>query len=282
MNSLEALEELSLMINREKHINSEWNKKINDLKQTIKQDLEYLEQLNKENLDLMSEIQEVHKENLTIKEIKKELERLRKENQELIVNKNVAQAVAFDQKREIGELKDQISYLKEDGEEWQSAYEWSQSKNAILKLKIQELEEENQKLKKEYNLLDTTMESDDRIICELLNEKEQLKNDIKLNEAQIDDLTLEVANYKHALEEKNEIIMDLKEKIEIEKFDWFIVLNNKLDRYKKAIDILKDKKVVVGYLLLCPTLENYNRPTLEEYQLTQQEYELLKEVFGNE
>lgn len=49
MNSLEALDELSLMINREKHINSELNKKINDLKQTIKQDLERLEVLEKEN-----------------------------------------------------------------------------------------------------------------------------------------------------------------------------------------------------------------------------------------
>ena len=107
------------------------------------------------------------------------LEVVEKENQELIVNKNVAQAVAFDQKREIGELKDQIAYLKEDGEEWQSAYEWSQAKNAILKLEIQELEEENQKLKKDYNLLDTTMESDDRIICELLKEKEQLEKDNK-------------------------------------------------------------------------------------------------------
>ena len=67
--SLEALEELSLMINREKHINSEWNKKINDLKQTIKQDLEYLEQLDKENLDLINEIQEVHKENQELKKI---------------------------------------------------------------------------------------------------------------------------------------------------------------------------------------------------------------------
>lgn len=108
--SLEALDELSLMINREKHINSEWNKKINDLKQPIKQDLERLQQLEKEN-------------------------------QELIVNKNVAQAIALNQKREIDELKDQISYLKEDGEEWQSAYEWSQAQNSILKLKNQELKE---------------------------------------------------------------------------------------------------------------------------------------------
>lgn len=45
MTSKEALEKLSLMINREKHINSEWNKKINDLKQTIKQDLNLLNYL---------------------------------------------------------------------------------------------------------------------------------------------------------------------------------------------------------------------------------------------
>ena len=77
----------------------------------------------------------------TIKQDLERLETLEKENQELIVNKNVAQAVAFDQKREIGELKDKIAYLKEDGEEWQSAYEWSQAQNAILKLKIQELKE---------------------------------------------------------------------------------------------------------------------------------------------
>ena len=127
-------------------------------------------------------------------------------------NMNLKQQI-MDLKKEIVELKDQVAYLKEDGEEWQSAYEWSQAQNSILKLKIQELEEENQKLKKDFNLLDTTMESDDRIICELLKEKEQLSNDIKLNETQIDDLTLEVANYKHALEEKNEIIMDLKERL---------------------------------------------------------------------
>ena len=72
--------------------------------------------------------------------VNKNLE-LQKENQELIVNKNVTQAVALNQKREIGELKDQVAYLKEDSKEWQSAYEWSQAQNAILKLKIKELEE---------------------------------------------------------------------------------------------------------------------------------------------
>lgn len=43
--------------------------------------------------------------------------------------------------KENNELKDQLSYFKEESENWQSAYEWSQAKNSILKLKIQELEE---------------------------------------------------------------------------------------------------------------------------------------------
>lgn len=198
MNSLEALKKI------EEELYLTLPKNIRDtLIQTIKQDLEVYAQLKQDH-----DITLINNGELVVK-----VADLQKENQELIVNKNVAQAVAFDQKREIGELKDQISYLKEDGKEWQSAYEWSQAQNSILKLKNQELEEENQKLKKDYNLLDTTMESDDRIINSLLNEKEQLKNDIKLNETQIDDLTLEVANYKHALEEKNEIIMELKERL---------------------------------------------------------------------
>ena len=50
--------------------------------------------------------------------------------------------------------------------------------NKLLKLKLlekenlelkEQLKQEYQKLKKDYNLLDTTMESDDRIICQLLN-----------------------------------------------------------------------------------------------------------------
>jgi signal transduction histidine kinase len=73
-----------------------------------------------------------------------DFDNLKKENKELIVNKNVAQAVAFDQKREIGELKDQVAYLKEELEGSQSAYEWIQAKNSILKLENQELREQLQ------------------------------------------------------------------------------------------------------------------------------------------
>lgn len=99
--------------------------------QTIKQDLKLLEQL-KQNHDKTL----INNGELVVK-----VADLQKENQELIVNKNVAQAVALNQKREIAELKDQVDYFKEDSKEWQSAYEWSQAQNAILKLENQELKE---------------------------------------------------------------------------------------------------------------------------------------------
>ena len=138
--------------------------------------------------------------------------------------------------------------------------------------RLETLEKENQKLKKDYNLLDTTMESDDRIICELLKENEQLKNDIKLNETQIDDLTLEVANYKHALEEKNEIIMDLKEeKEELEQqLAYECGCNSQLVDYQTAIEKFFD------YLNKEP-----NR-VISKHSIKQVFDKLLKEVFGNE
>lgn len=75
MNSKEALRELSMMINREKHINSEWNKKIDKLKTIIEKDLN-------------------------------RLEKLKKENQELLINKNVAQKIATKLKNDNDKLKE--------------------------------------------------------------------------------------------------------------------------------------------------------------------------------
>ena len=49
MQSKEALQQLNNFISREKHINSERNKTINECINTIKQDLEHLEALEKEN-----------------------------------------------------------------------------------------------------------------------------------------------------------------------------------------------------------------------------------------
>ena len=212
-------------------------------------------------------------------------------------NINLKQQI-MDLKKEIAELKDQVDYFKEEFEGWQSACEWAEAKNAILKLKNQELEEENQKLKKDYNLLDTTMESDDRIINSLLKEKEQLQNDIKLNETQIDDLTLEVANYKHALEEKNEIIMDLKEENQElkttlleykaqENLYWNTATNNvnlreENEKLKKAIDFITSLLSIEigfdnkGYYL---EVHFFKEPKdFTRIELTEEEYNLLKEV----
>ena len=138
----------------------------------------------------------------------------------------------------------------------------------------------------------------------------ELQNDIKLNEAQIDDLTLEVANYKHALEEKNEIIMDLKEKNQElettlleykaqENLYWNTATNNvnlreENQKLEKAIEIIKNNCVSNTNLWLVVCSRNYedyksfveNKDhelvRIEHNILTQQEYELLKEVFGNE
>ena len=60
--------------------------------------------------------------------------------------------------------------------------------------------------------------------------------------------------------------------LDFKMFD-FNPIKQENEKLTKAIEILKDKKVVVGILLVFPKLENYNRHTLEEYQLTQEEYD---------
>lgn len=76
------------------------------------------------------------------------------------------------------------------------------------------------------------------------------------------------------LEKENQ---ELKEELEIEKFDWFIVLNNKLDRYKKAIEILKRDfqfQIENNFLWI---YDNYCG-ALESFSLSEDEINLLKEV----
>ena len=75
-------------------------------------------------------------------------------------------------------LKQQVIDLKvanKDKAETIKAMKQELLEYSQLRDRFKVLYEENQKLKKDYNLLDTTMESDDRIICELLKEKEDLK-----------------------------------------------------------------------------------------------------------
>lgn len=93
------------------------------------------------------------------------------------------------------------------------------------------------------------------------------------------------------LEKENQ---ELKEQLEIEKFDNFLVLGEKIDKLEKAIEILKDKCITNSNLWLIYNSNNYrdykcfveNKDhelvRIEHNILTQQEYELLKEVLENE
>ena len=123
-------------------------------------------------------------------------------------------------------LKQQVIDLKvanKDKAETIKAMKQELLEYSQLRDRFKVLYEENQKLKKDYNLLDTTMESDDRIICELLKENEKLK---------------------------------------------------------KAIEILAEKRVNIDYLLNSSECPTYNFYADDFSDLTQQEYDFLKEVLS--
>lgn len=56
---------------------------------------------------------------------------------------------------------------------------------------------------------------------------------------------------------------------------------DRLEKLEKAINILKNKTVVIVALKLSKNLNDYNRMTTFK-NLTQEEYELLKEVLEND
>ena len=103
----------------------------------------------------------------------------------------------------------------------------------------------------------------------------------------IDEVVEENANLKEIVKELKEIIKDLKEELEIAKdnykcLEWhndnqYILLNH----YKKAIDIAKRKKVNIFSIQLL-SYEDYNKTVVKEDELTKEEYDLLKEVFGDD
>ena len=95
MTSKEALKQLNNFISREKHINSERNKTINECINTIKQDLERLETLEKQNEELFGIcakqayiINNKHIDKTFNEELQEENEKLKKVI-EIIKNKRV-------------------------------------------------------------------------------------------------------------------------------------------------------------------------------------------------
>lgn len=55
-------------------------------------------------------------------------------------------------------------------------------------------------------------------------------------------------------------------------------LLNIIEKELKALEIIKNKQVVIPRLLCWRGLSDYNFPLLPEYWLEQEEYDLLKEV----
>ena len=62
-------------------------------------------------------------------------------------------------------------------------------------------------------------------------------------------------------------------------------LKDRLEELKNTIEILKRKKVVIGHLLECENVEQYNMPFEDNYSnccLSQAEYELLKGILEDD
>jgi uncharacterized protein YjaG (DUF416 family) len=55
----------------------------------------------------------------------------------------------------------------------------------------------------------------------------------------------------------------------------------RLEKLEKVIEIIKAKRVAVSFLLNTLCLKEYNLSVLKENELSQEEYELLKEIFAS-
>lgn len=59
------------------------------------------------------------------------------------------------------------------------------------------------------------------------------------------------------------------------------IIEDEVYKKARAFDIIKEKRVNIDYLRSCKSLEDYNNILIEKWQLTQEEYDLLKEVLDN-
>ena len=108
------------------------------------------------------------------------------------------------------------------------------------------------------------------------------KKYVKYHKAVVEDL-----KRLETLEEENQ---DLKNRLDNEQlaFDKLFESNQKLSelyaKLKQAIDILKDKRIQKRFLEESKNVDEYNKwisNLMNIRELTQEEYELLKEVLGN-
>lgn len=116
---------------------------------------------------------------------------------------------------------------------------------------------------------DTSFQEWCNTIKQALARLEQLENDNQLLKAELDDLKqIDIPVLKHNLEEKCEIIADLKKKNE--------KLKNAIDIWKRATNLdLYTQKTTDGW--------NFGMYLFGiGFRLTYEQYELLKEVLSNE
>ena len=142
------------------------------------------------------------------------------------------------------------------------------------KEKAKQLEKENQELRNKLNI---NFEDCADELCEALTQRDKLYDE---------NLELQKEN-----QELKEEIQDLKDNETIVA-DYGIVLWNENEKSKKVIDILKNKKVDLVILLSSNDFREYNANITiringvtylkgNNYTLTQQEYDLLKEMLEN-
>jgi ABC-type phosphate transport system auxiliary subunit len=125
--------------------------------------------------------------------------------------------------------------------------------------------------KEEINLIKQDLER----LEQLEQENLELKQDI----VSFEDYSYDLDCEKEQLKKENQ---ELKEQLELKKFKEFILLNGKLDKLEKAIEILKE---YYKFQLFPPAMDNIPEISIStdwEHCISQQEYDLLKEVLKDD
>lgn len=108
-----------------------------------------------------------------------------------------------------------------------------------------------------------------------LERLEELEKENKILEMSVKDTFDTSQEIIGELTEENNELKAIKKRIS----NNYDRLNRKRKKLEKAIEIMRNKKVNIHFLFL-HKLEDYNLLVCNAYQLTKQEYELLKEVLG--
>ena len=74
------------------------------------------------------------------------------------------------------------------------------------------------------------------------------------------------------------LVEEYKDKWSKQMYDYFKVCVSVLKKELKALEIIRNKRVIVGRLIFSKDLWEYNNYVSYDMELTQEEYDLLKEM----